>query len=178
MMTETTPAARLLEYVEHASTDTEGRRHWVHSAYEVAEQMAETEAPTAYALARLAECGDPAHSASEGADFLTGIRTAVAESLAYQLAENPGSDLDDLDDTLHEIADTAVPIYTHQMWATFADLAAWQEDPSEIGADVSDMAQAASACLYLIGRRLAYTLAELLLDAYTEARDDAENDEA
>ena len=40
----------------------------------------------------------------------------------------------------------------------FVDLGAYHEDPSELGADTSDMEEAAKTCLYLIADRLIVAL--------------------
>jgi hypothetical protein len=122
---------------------------------------------TSWQLARLAECADPdAHDGygfddppdprpegSPGAQFLR----AVAHGVADHLAEG---DDDDPSDAAHEIADSAVPIYTHERWQVFTDLAAYQEDPSELGAAADDLTAAAGTCLYIVARRLAEALIE------------------
>lgn len=116
-----------------------------------------------YGLSFLADCGSPDSPTSRGADFLHSVRTSTAEAIAYALADlDDGESFDpsEFSDAAHEVADSAVPVYTHDVWATFADLAAWQEDPSEYGVDASDMEHAAQTCLYIIARRLSEGLAE------------------
>ena len=119
---------------------------------------------TALQLARLAGCADPDSDTSAGADFLNSVETDTLE----RIIDN-GGEWDD--DMAHEIADGAVPVYTYTRWQTFTDLAAWDEDASELGADTSDMTQAAAVCLYIIADRLARAIA----DEY-EPEDDADAD--
>lgn len=71
-----------------------------------------------------------------------------------------------------EIADAAPDVYTHTRWQEFADLGAWQEDPTEIGSDGSDMTAAAGVCLYMIAERLAWALLGELAE-----QDDEDDDE-
>jgi hypothetical protein len=106
-----------------------------------------------YELARIAECASPDAPDSPGARFLVGIADAVEE------AREGDSDIDDL---AHEVADAAVPVYTHRLWMTFVDLGAYDE-ADEDGAAVASLADGnpsnyAGAMLYYIARRLAYRL--------------------
>jgi len=125
---------------------------------------------SAFNLAGDAECASPDTSDSPGADFLKGVRDSVLDQW---------ESVDDIHEpnyagTVHEIADAAVPIYTHNMWSAFVDLAAYQEDPTELGVNGSDMGQAAGVCLYMIAERLAYALFAEIAEAIDE---DAANDE-
>ena len=113
-----------------------------------------------YALAGHADCGAPDSDTSAGAEFLYSVRDAVIEAVEQMDPDDWNDDLaamvEDLnDDRVHEIADAAPDVYTHTRWAEFVDLAAWQEDPTELGADASDMEATAGVCLYLIAERLA-----------------------
>ncbi len=118
--------------------------------------MAENEIDTdrtAYALARLAECGDPDHEDSPGAEFLGQTVDALAEAVRWD-AENDGGR--DLSDIIAETADGAVPIGTYELWRVFVDLTAYTEDTSELvsaGAHLTDQARVA---LYLVAERLCY----------------------
>jgi hypothetical protein len=114
---------------------------------------------TAYRLANMAGCAGPDSATSAGADFLQEIADAVIERL-----EDGSFD----DDTSHEIADSAIPVYTNDVWRTFADLCAWVEDPTELGFDGSDMEQRAKVCLYIIAERLV----SAIRDDYTPDSDD------
>lgn len=133
---------------------------------------------TTFQLARLAGCTDPdehdgigfdqapeePRDGSPGAQFLRSIEYAVDDYLDRRYA--------DQDDAAYEIADSCVPVYTHTLWMTFVDLAAYQEDPTELGADAEDMTKAAGACLYMIGQRLA---SELIEAASPDEEDDDED---
>lgn len=85
------------------------------------------------------------------------------------LVERAAGDIERDEDGISETADAIVPVYTHQRWLVFVDLAAYQEDPSGLGADTSDMTAAAGVALYMI--------AERLLTALLEDRDEDEDDE-
>jgi len=119
---------------------------------------------TAWQLARMAGCSDPDSDSSPGAQFLNNVESDVRE----RIGDNDGVWDDDY---AGEIADSAVPVYTYQMWLTFVDLGAWTEDPSEIGADEQDMDRQGSACLYLIANRLAYALGEEFAAQQTDEED-------
>ena len=108
--------------------------------------MSEYEIPNPYVLAGMADCASPDREDSPGARFLGLVADSVVEAV-----END----DDRDDIPWATADGCVPIYTYDVWRTFTDLGAWQEDPTEYGADGSDMEQAAKVCLLMIGERLA-----------------------
>lgn len=110
-----------------------------------------------YQLSNLADCASPDSSESPGASFLIQIQDAVAYA-----AEQADGALEDTHDLAHEIADGAVPIYTHEMWQTFTDLAAWQEDVAGEFGPIEDMEKGAQAALYMIAYRLAVTLFEEL----------------
>jgi hypothetical protein len=112
-----------------------------------------------YELARLAECASPDAPDSPGARFLLDIADAVAELEPAQVA-----DLSDLDMLAHDVADGAVEgcPYSHDLWMTFVDLAAYREfdgiaSAAEAVADGNPDGYAASM-LYSIGYRLARRL--------------------
>lgn len=127
---------------------------------------------SAYTLANLASVTTPDTLTSPGATFLTGVRDALEEAIAWHTDHDhmtPTEALADLRDEHHDITDGAVPIYTHQRWQTFTDLAAYTEDPSEIGdTDGRDMTDLAGMALYLIADRLITAL----LDGLQEWADD------
>lgn len=144
------------------------------------EQIIADAYPGPHSLAAPADTYSPDSETSPGAVFLMRVRNDVAEHIAYRLEDEGSFDLDTFnDEDRHEIADSAVPIYTAEMWATFVDLGAWQEDPSELGFDASDMEQAAKVCLYMIAERLASDLADHVAAvlADIEPEDDDEDPE-
>lgn len=122
---------------------------------------------TAFALARLAECYSPDSPDSPGARFLDSIEAD------YRDRRDEGSY--DEDDTPHEIADNAVPVYTHERWQTFVDLGAYEEDTTDLGDDGSDLTQSAATALYMIAERLVRALHDEIGD---ETADDDEDEDA
>lgn len=117
--------------------------------------MTTTDRHTIFALARMAGCGDPDNPDSPGARFLTSVADAASEHwYAY------GPDGAEDDDAVWEIADGAVPVYTHELWLTFVDLAAYREDDdSGLMADAlshgpAELDKVAGIALYQIAERL------------------------
>lgn len=118
---------------------------------------------TPYALASLAGCASPDSPDSPGARFLKRVETDVFETIEYDGGIEPHADVHE---TAFQIADRCVPVYTHERWETFVDLAAYTEDTRELGDDGSDLTQSAGLALYMIAERLA---AELLEEAQGQA---------
>jgi len=129
-----------------------------------------------FQLATLADCYSPDSDDSPGAAFLA----RVARDVADRVNEEAGTDVirdlvsDLTEDGAHEIADSAVPIYTHERWQAFVDLGAYNEDTREFGA-MDDLTDAAGIALYLIAERLVRALAEELTEALDED-DDSDDD--
>lgn len=132
-------------------------------------------------LADDAGCGNPDSPDSPGAKFLAGIARDVADYFDSAPDDRPdtfrsiNAELTD-GDGAHEIADGAVPAYTHERWQVFVDLGAYNEDPTEIGATADDLTEAAGVALYLIASRLVAALAQELAEALDED-DEGEDDE-
>ena len=76
----------------------------------------------------------------------------------------------------HGVADDAPSIYTHQRWQEFVDLAAYLEDPSEYGIDLTDSERYAGVCLYMIAERLVRALVDEAEERQGEY-DDTEDDD-
>ena len=130
--------------------------------------MTETgDIPSAYFLAGMADCASPNTPESAGAVFLTRVAHDTLAALDYVDAVTDERETEDIPS---EVADAAVPIYTHNVWATFTDLAAWQEDPTELMGGEFDMEQAAKVSLYMIAERLVWAL----LAEIRQAAEDAE----
>jgi hypothetical protein len=112
---------------------------------------------TVWQLTRMADVADPNALDSAGAKFLVHVRDAYVEHVEYK-----GEDFDpseDIDDTAHEIADGAPDVYTSTRWTEFVDLAAWNEDVSELMPEAgNDLTAAAGVALYMIAERLVYAL--------------------
>ncbi len=131
-----------------------------------------TTQPTVWTLAHMAEVASPDNVNSPGAEWLTQVYGAgleVAESIRDK-DWTVSAMLEDGDalDLIHESADQIVPIYTHNLWAVFVDLAAYQEDVEEYG-DSEDLTQSAMVALFIIARRLIEsTLEDIAQDERTE----------
>jgi hypothetical protein len=118
---------------------------------------------TTWQLARMAGVSDPdSHDDSPGAKFLRRV-----ESSASEIAENV-ADGYDLDDQILEVADALVPVYTHEVWKVFVDLAAYEVEVETDMALESDMTKRAQVALYEVARTL---LTALLIEQ--EEGDDA-----
>lgn len=114
------------------------------------------ETVNAFVWAADVDCGTPDGSESPGALWL--IRVVEAAREAFEgFAEG-----DELSDVVHEIADGVVPIYTHERWLVFVDLAAYNEDVSEYGSEDTDLTAQAGVALYMIAERVVGRVAEQL----------------
>ena len=135
---------------------------------------------TAYRLADLADVAAPDTLVSPGAAFLTGVRDHLAEALDWR-ADDPADAIKHVrDDGIHEIADSAVPVYTHARWLTFVDLAAWSEDISELadGAVATvGLTEGAGVALYIIAERLTHALLDQIVEHLDDDTDDDNTNE-
>jgi hypothetical protein len=104
----------------------------------------------AYYMASIIDSASPSSLSSPGAELLDGLRYYILE----WLNEND----EPLD--VVQVVDSALPIYNHDIWETFVDLCAYNEDIEECA--TGDMTQRASFALYLIGERFVTTFCELL----------------
>lgn len=109
-------------------------------------------------LAYHADCATPDSDTSNGAAYLYRVRDAIVESLTYAIEHNDTYDNDDI----HQQIDGTVPIYTHAMWATFVDLAAYNVDVTDYGTDDSNTDSRAAVALYVIGETLAAALLDIV----------------
>ena len=116
----------------------------------------------AYQLAGMAGCASPDKLDSPGAQFLQLIASTTVDAWEDTPEEDRGAEA--LQDDVSEYVDGCVPVYTFDVWQTFTDLAAWQEDVTEYG-PIEDMERAAMIALCTIGQRLAM---ELLTELATE----------
>ena len=129
---------------------------------------------TAYRLANEADCQSPDSQESAGARFLTSIRDQIVDGWEY----NDGQlDADGCDSLITETADNAPDVYTYTMWQEFVDLCAYQEDPTELGFDGSDMDQGARICLYMIAERCARAVMDALVSEAEEASEESDDNE-
>jgi hypothetical protein len=128
---------------------------------------------TTWHLANLADCGSPDRpdrygltdapaelpEPSAGALFLRSVADGYRDARDYYLLDDGATLADWCAATAgaadaHEVADAAPSVYTFTRWQEFVDLAAWQEDVSEMTDGSDDMTTAAGICLYLIAERL------------------------
>ncbi|MET0711062.1 MAG: hypothetical protein ABWZ30_00960 [Jiangellaceae bacterium] len=104
-------------------------------------------------LATRAGCASPDSPASEGAQFLTTLRTTFLEALDYREITPGGDNVD----AILERAEGAADTYTHTRWQEFVDLAAYTEDYDEYnfaGEPTTDLFELAGYGLTAIARRL------------------------
>jgi hypothetical protein len=117
-----------------------------------------------YELASLAECASPDSLTSPGASFLERVADA-----ADSIREEGGDE-----DNVSEAADSAVPVYTHERWQVFVDLAAYNEDVTELGATGDDLTGCAGVALYMIAERLLHALLAEDVDEDADEEEEAE----
>jgi hypothetical protein len=127
----------------------------------------ETEDRNPYQLAQLADVTSPDSPTSPGAVWLLRVASDAEDLWDW------GKETEDLTDTISEYADQAVPVYTHERWKVFVDLAAYTEEVTEFG-PVEDMTAAAGVALYMIAERLLNALIE---EKREEAEEEEEEDE-
>ena len=130
----------------------------------------ETTQPTVWRLASDAGVAGPDSLTSPGADWLRLVYGSALE-IAEQIRDNDWTVSAMIEDgdalgLVAESADSVVPIYTHNLWEIFVDLAAYTENVDEY--EPQDMTQRTSIALYLIARRLL----ETTLDEIAEHEDE------
>jgi hypothetical protein len=120
-----------------------------------------------------------------GRDFATGLRDALVESWEWTISNDnhdgeTGEQIADYlraSDILHEIADSAVPVYTDALWQTFVTLAAYQiagEALADLGYSVKDVEEVPKVALYFIASQIVETLLSDLAEEYDEQRAEVE----
>lgn len=113
-----------------------------------------------FRIASDVDCGSPDARSSEGAEFLREVWQATLTEI-----ENEGADvnLDAIRDRAEYVVDGAMPVYTHDIWRTYVDLAAYNEDLD--GFESSSMTVSAQVALMMIGERVV----NLAVDEYADA---------
>ena len=128
---------------------------------------------SAYRLSLKAGVESPDALDSPGAQFLTSVRDSLVEWVEYV---RDTYDVQALSETAQENAidqvDATVPAYTHQLWQTFTDLAAY-DDESAGEFDGGTMTETVSYVLARIAERLFVALAEEYVSAYVAEQDAA-----
>ena len=117
-----------------------------------------------YELANLADLGDTVEltAGEAGYEMLDTVRVSIADAI-----ENGEFADRDADEIIHEIADSAVPVYYHDIFQALVQLRAWGEDISDI--TPTDLSNGAMVCLYLVGERLARSLVSTYAPVSVEA---------
>lgn len=127
---------------------------------------------TAYKLAGFcSDASQPDSQTSAGGSYLDGLLEAYLDLFGrfeHRPIDDGERDADGLDVAfeIHMMADDAVPVYTHDLWATFVDLGAWQLEehgPHE------NMNKGATVAMYTIASDVLNRLVALYLEEYEEA---------
>lgn len=108
----------------------------------------------AHQLAYRADCASPDSPDSAGAQYLRTVADTFVDAVLWNAEHSPDTDIRD---QISEIVDGCVPIYTHQLWSTFVDLAAYSEEIDAFTFSVENvtMEDLARVAVYMIGERLA-----------------------
>ena len=129
---------------------------------------------SAYRLSLKAGVESPDALDSHGAQFLTSVRDALVEWVDYNLDETIETLSEKAQDDAFEQVDATVPAYTHQLWQTFTDLAAYDDESAGEFAG-GTMTETVSYILVRIAERLFVALAEEYVAAYGNGEDDDED---
>ncbi len=121
---------------------------------------------TTFRLALEAGVGVPDAVDSPGAQWLNTIREAAVEYYEYNKEDGD----EDVDDGLHLVADGIVPVYTHEAWLVFTDLAIWTEELSDPSMVEPDMTTTARVMLYYVAERLSRTIYTRLVEEENDAK--------
>lgn len=108
-----------------------------------------------YELAHMAGVNSPDGPNSPGALWLEQVAASLAEAIDYR--HDQGDDQGPVDDVVHELADTAVPIYTHERWKIFVDLGAYNFDADDLGRG-EDITAEAGIILYQVAEALIWSI--------------------
>lgn len=133
-----------------------------------------------YYLASPADCASPDNADSPGATFLTAVRDATLAVWGED------SDSDDYTGEASRIAglnsDGGVfTIWTDGQWATWVDLAMWQEDLSEyFGREIptDKLSDLPAIVAGIIGERLSLAIFSSLIEAREQDDEESEEDES
>lgn len=111
-----------------------------------------TDTINAFEIARMVDVASPDAVDSPGGEWLEQVYGDAVELIA----DNDGDAYAVDDDDVADRADSIVPVYTHERWQVFVDLAAYTEDIAELGdVDPDDLTRSiAGVALYMIARRV------------------------
>ena len=126
---------------------------------------------TTFRLALEADVGAPDAVDSPGARWLNTISEAAVEFYEYNKEDGD----EDVDDGLHLLADGIVPVYNHEVWLVFTDLAIWAEERPDLVHAIGtyeepDMTTTARVMLYYVAERLAHTIHTQLVEEENDAK--------
>ncbi len=127
---------------------------------------------SAYQLSLKADVESPDALDSHGAQFLAHVRDALVEWVEYSRGEDIETLSVKAQDEAFEWVDSTVPVYTHQLWQTFTDLAAYSDEA--LGEfDGGTLTEQVSYVLVRIAERLFVALADEYVETYVAAQDEA-----
>lgn len=130
--------------------------------------LADVRALNAWQLAHLADVPSPDSLESPGALFLASVRDSLVDAAGEvgRLVDDEGCIVgdDEASDLAHELADETTPIYTHDVWAQFVDLSAYNEDLEGYVDESTTMEARARLALYCIAERLVLALVDEVRD--------------
>ena len=131
----------------------------------------------AYRLANMADVASPDALDSPGAQFLTSVRDSLVEWVEYVLDTYDVQSLPEMaQDNAIDQVDSTMPAYTHPLWQTFTDLAAYSDESADEFAG-GTMTEKASYVLVRIAERLFVALADEYVSAYVAEQDDDEDED-
>ena len=127
------------------------------------------------------------HATEPGGGFIEGVIVSFTDRLdnatdgwgALVDDEGYGSAHEDFDDVAHELAESAIPVYTLDIAEVWTGLRGWlwDSDTKNVG-DAHDTIGWMRLALYLIAEQLIYACRSIARDAINEYIDGAENDAA
>lgn len=124
----------------------------------LAERIAHIRALPVFELAALADVEQPDAPFSPGGRWLADVRDQLAEHV-----ETVGPD--EAANGLHELADAAAPIYTHEAWTVFTDLGLWAELAPESDYSEAIVAAIQTGEAWRVPQIAAYAVAHRLASA-------------
>jgi hypothetical protein len=125
---------------------------------------------SAFYLYGMADVAGPDDNQSPGARFLTDVRGDFLKALEYgRFGEDAGEGADSV---ISELADSATPVHTAEVWAVFTDLALYQDDAPD---EIDDMTDAAKYMICTATKRLLRELLDMLRELEQDAAYAAES---
>lgn len=86
------------------------------------------------------------------AEYVNTIAEVFADYLKHDYDPETGeSNIDFLQDVMHEVVDGSVPVYTSEIFDLASDPNVYGQDPSELGCEGESLDKQVIACIYLAG---------------------------